>query len=546
MKISKVVAAALPAADDDYLIGLANKGIVNRAKKDLAALGQPEITVDGDTVGMRIGDVRCSIKAPLGESVCSCPSSSMCRHRIAAILWLRERYEAEAKAETAGEPVKFDELRAYPVDALVKQLGRKRVSAVLFRHQSQAGPKIDETSVVTVEMPWSPANVRLLQPLEHSTCSCHSKTFCAHKAEALLYWLLEQKAVDPSALQVSQRENAFDIAEIQGVCRTVQEALTAQMVTGLSRMPVTVCESVERMAALCHTAKLPDLERALRGLHGEYAAYFSRSATFRDTALLQRVSYAFRLAAALEAADEAALPVLAGIFREDYEQVGNLELYLLGLRDFTSRSGYRGTAFYFWEYKKKRFYTFSNVRPDFYEGKSRRKGAATAPWNLPCTLQQAWNSKISLTNARATRTGNLSSTEQCQATLVGACPPADVFSGEYIDQDFEKLLRTRSDPGSPEIGRLAVVRPQRCEPQPFDAVRQIFSMRLTDSRGRDLWLEVRYNMLEEKVIETLDMLCDRIQKDPSLCPVFFGEVYREEDRLKLYPIEYFTQWEGHI
>ena len=45
---------------------------------------------------------------------------------------------------------------------------RARLSAALFRHQSGGGPEIAETSVVTVDMPWLPASVRLLEPLEKS------------------------------------------------------------------------------------------------------------------------------------------------------------------------------------------------------------------------------------------------------------------------------------------------------------------------------------------------------------------------------------------
>ena len=41
------LAAALAAADEAYLIGLSNKGTVNRAKKDLAALAAPQLQVEG-------------------------------------------------------------------------------------------------------------------------------------------------------------------------------------------------------------------------------------------------------------------------------------------------------------------------------------------------------------------------------------------------------------------------------------------------------------------------------------------------------------------
>ena len=88
-------------ADDGYLEGLSNKGTVKRAYKDLEQ-EQPEVVWDEETgeAQAAFGDTVCHIRAPLGESTCSCPSRSVCRHIVAAILYLRHGLMAE---ETAGE-----------------------------------------------------------------------------------------------------------------------------------------------------------------------------------------------------------------------------------------------------------------------------------------------------------------------------------------------------------------------------------------------------------------------------------------------------------
>ena len=542
MELPEGLSAALAAADDNYLIGLCNKGTVNRAKKDLAALTDPECAPEGGGVTVRLGEASCLITAPLGESRCSCPSSSLCRHRITAILWLKQQLDEQPVGPPPPSKPEFHELRAYPADKLAKQLGAKRLSAALFRHGSGGGPEITETSVVAVDMPWLPASVRLLEPLEHSSCTCHSKTFCPHKAEALLYWQLKEGIADPALLQTQPAGTDLDLEAAHGVCRAVRETLAAQMATGLSRMPPVVCETAERMAALCHTAKLPELERALRGLHGEYAAYFARSATYRDAALLQRISAAFRLAGALEEADGETAPALAGTFRDEYLPVGDLRLYLLGMREFSGRSGYAGTIYYFWERDAHKFYTFTHVRPTFYENETSRRFSAAVPWGLPGPLHQAWNFSLDLTRAKVTQTGNLSASEQCRATLLDRREPGSVYPRDLIYTDFKLLFEQRGAPHAPERERLAVIRPHRCEPQPYDTVQQLFTVRLLDNQGRDLWLEVRYQKEEAKVVDRLEQLADSLKKKPLLSPVFFGAVYREEDRLKLYPIEYFTEW----
>ena len=173
MEIPENLRTALASADDAYLIGLSNKGTVNRAKKDLAGLS-PTAEIGSDGVNVTVGTERCVIRAPLGASTCSCPSSAMCRHRMTAILWLRDQTE-EPAAPIISE---FTELRDYPTEKLTKQLGTKRLSAILFRHKSGGGPAITESTVVAMELPWVPATVRLLEPLEHSTCSCKSNCKC--------------------------------------------------------------------------------------------------------------------------------------------------------------------------------------------------------------------------------------------------------------------------------------------------------------------------------------------------------------------------------
>ena len=55
MEIPESIRAALAGADDDYLIGLSNKGTVNRAKKDLQNL-KPTAEAAGEMVVVTMGD----------------------------------------------------------------------------------------------------------------------------------------------------------------------------------------------------------------------------------------------------------------------------------------------------------------------------------------------------------------------------------------------------------------------------------------------------------------------------------------------------------
>lgn len=533
MNIPESIRIALAAADDDYLIGLSNKGTVNRAKKDLFNLS-PTAEAAGEMVAVTMGGETVMIFSPLGKSMCSCPSSSMCRHRIGAMLWLRD-------LAGASEPPKprFEALKAYPTEKLAKQLGQKRVSGILFRHRSGSGPHMEESTTVRVELPWHPEVVRLLDPIEDSTCSCRSRAFCNHRAEALLYWQLKTGIARAEALEPKEDTVGPDPERVRGVCAAVCQMLSEQMTTGLSRMPEEILDTVERMAALSHTAQLPDLERALRNLHGEYAAYFGRSATFRETALLERLSRAFRLASKLEQAEGTELRNLAGTFRDAYTRVKDLKLYLLGIREYVGRSGYGGTIYYFYERDTHDFYTFRDLRPHYYE--TKRRSPEAAPWSMPCTLRKAWGCALNLKNPKVNDSGNLSASKDTEAEYLGSAKPWMVVEMDSVCTIFTGLLE-KSAPNRREIERLVVIQPEKVELRRFDMTEQVFSMGLYDGQSRDIRLEIRYSAQEEGVVQMLENLAREVRKGAKP-PVFFGMVYREDDLIKFYPIEFYTDWE---
>ena len=549
MELPQALRAALSAADEEYLTALSNKGTVNRAKKDLAA-ARPVVQRTGEaSVTLSLGDTVCTIAAPLGSSTCSCPSSAMCRHRLTAILWLKEEASREAAPPAAPSPEAGPAedltalLAAFPTDQLVRQLGERRVSALVQREADGEGAAIREGSAVTVELPWVPATVRFIVPLAHSSCTCHSRSFCVHRAEALLTWQLRRGAVTPEALLAASRAASGSEGSRREICALVQEALADWMRTGLSRLPPSARDTAERLAGLSHVGGLPALERCLRRLHGELQGYFAHSAAFRTEGLLRRMSEAWRLSDALRRAGDREAAALAGVFRDEYRAAGDLQLYLLGLRAVDLPSGYAGTVYYFWDIRKHRFYAYRDLRPTFYEGRRRPERAETTVWELPGTLRQAWNCRVNLSGARLSGEGNLSATAQCRGTLLQKCPPGTVLPPSAVMEDFSSLL-PRSRPGRDELRRLALLRPARGERQAYNQVEQRFTLRLLDGAGRDIWLTVRYRERSQAVVEALEKLTDQWEQNPNLRPVFFGALYREGGRLCLYPIECFTSWEG--
>lgn len=136
----------LGQTDDEYFIGLSNKGIVKRAYKDLEQ-ENPKAEWSGKEAEVTLAGAVCRIRIPLGESTCSCPSRSVCRHLIGAMLFLkREAFREEEKEEQGQEQILGEELKkeilAVPLKNLKKSCGNRKYREFLEHVKSGEQPDI--------------------------------------------------------------------------------------------------------------------------------------------------------------------------------------------------------------------------------------------------------------------------------------------------------------------------------------------------------------------------------------------------------------------
>lgn len=536
--------------DDDYLIGLGNKGILKRAYKDLEQ-ETPTVTWQKDMASVALKEETCLIRSPLGESSCSCPSRSICRHVVTAILWLKK--ELAAEPEGGAEPRVFQSFLDIPADRLQRACGSRNFRQLLGHIQVGERPAVTESSIVTVTFPWDTVTVKLLEPLEHSSCTCHSRELCTHKAQALLAYQLLKGKIERKDLEVfEETENAFDEAQVKQAAAAVRETIGQQICTGLSRQSREAPEAMERLAVICHRAGLADFESRLREIGGEYRGYFERSAAFRNSELLTKLLRLYWLAGRLMAvSDQEGIRFLAGSFRDTFQPAGRLHLIGMGARSFQSKTGYEGETYYFLERDQKTWYTWTDVRPVFYEGVRRRPAAAqetaAAPWGLPCSREKMMELAFDLTGAKAASGGRLSSSQETRAEVTGSRDTEAEEISQMISWDYEALLRDNFEFPEEKSGRrerLALVGAVRWGETSFDEVSQRFSWSLYDPAGRKFFVSLKYTKEEQFTISLLERLERRLKGQDRGSIVFFGSLYLEEGRLCLYPIEFFLRQTG--
>ncbi len=539
--------AALAAADEAYLTGMSNKGLYKRACKDIDG-AQVDAEYDGNTAKVTLCGEVCTITAPLWESKCTCPSRSVCRHILGAILWLKENLSQEGdEAEDEEQPREPEQIGAELTQAL-QSITSNALRRALGRELSKTAEDVQngrivltESSILSAQLPDGTA-VRLLYPLEFSTCACHRKELCSHKAAAVLAWQVSRGILDPAAfLEQAKTLSNAETANVREISEQAQQVLCEVLEYGLVRMPDNLPEHLEVAAVQCHSAKMADGERLLRELGSRLADCRDRRAAFSTEIFLSRYAECAAFLARMQA--DSLTESDLGAFRKSYTQYsGDLTLLPVGMR--TMRGGdYEGEVYYFLNLDKNaqdRFLSFSDLRPVFYDSVQKRARRTNAvPWNLNMPLRAAMKTKMILQNAKVSN-GKLSSSQE---TFVAGTTPANLDCEEIrgmIYHDFRQLaVDIAEKQPEHELQRLCFVHPQACVESGFDKHTQQFYMTLADRAGAFITVKAKYRAETKEFIELLERIGKGMTEHPEKPYVLLCSAYFEDGALCLFPIEFY-------
>ncbi len=687
----------LTDVDDDYLIGISNKGIVKRAYKDkedtAAEIGNIDVEAD-----VRVGEETVTVCFPLGESKCTCPSRSICRHVIQAILTLRENVTAEnfpepekaaggdsqpekaaggdsqpekaaggdsqpekavggdsqpeiaeeekdalqgksaertgthtreivhldqtavksaeesrkaaekkaaaqpelvtEKEEAVAQPEAaaenkgtgalsdktvqqqafqengdvlqgefsarqeipavsakvFREIEGFSMQTLKKTLGSRQFQN--FTNQALSGirPQIQYASVVTVRLPGSESGtemvVKLLSPLEYSSCTCHKKELCVHKAAAIMWCRLEAGILTEEELMgEAAGELSYEMDKVKDAAAQMKLFLEELFGTGLSRTSPDVLDHMERLAVIGHNAGLAKFEGYFRALFDSYNRYFKRKAAFKTEDLMEQMTRLYRRVKQLQQAkDSVEVGRYAGEFRAEYLPVGRLELIGIALEHFDSQSGYEGETIYFLEQNTKKWYTYTNARPVYYDNSRRRKFTeqGQTPWGLGISLNNLLKVRIRLIGAKCDVRQRLSASQDTRGEIIQEqkLTISDVENWYYRDfgELFSEQIGKRQRDwlvrdSSQEVVELVFVQPESCQTADFSQTKQQLSLPLYDEKGREVTVEVTYSKEEALTIRYLERISGK------KLPCFVGKLYFRGGKMCLYPLAVLEDFE---
>lgn len=505
---------------EDYLVRHSNKGLYNRALKDIGKGTDVKYAWGASSVSCELNDgTVCTLENTLTNWKCTCPSESLCKHVLMAILFYEqqqpsssseEKEEGEdSEAQPDGDADRFNWLLAAELSPLIKPFNVSLVEEVLFRLRYPEELEVAENALLTVCLKLQGAEVSFTEEANPAKALCKIKERAGEllKLEALLRYRALKGLDDQEALRGKVYKVSFSLDTV----KECKELLTAMLRTGLARLPQSYMAQLETLAVTARSGQLPDVERGLRGIQGELALFFNRHVRFSMQELLDRVT---KLYLALELLERETLPAaqkeqLIGAFRSKYYALPKLRLYGLGADPWETRSGYRGITYYMYGLDDQQVYTYSDARAVYYEGSDfsfAKHYAGYSPWLASLTMRQFAGEELVFEHIKVNEERRLSSGEGASLTLVARQPINEINVGQ-LTSDLPALRQ--AGVGQPTLfsdvkEQLVLIKLARITGNRFDKSSQSLLLEVEDEAGEQLELVLPYQADWEKTVKRLE------------------------------------------
>lgn len=348
--IDVALRTSLASFDDAALATLGSPGLVRRARRDieegklrLVSAGECKAAVEADgqlvtldTLGPRAAD-------------CTCKSVAVCRHRIAAVLFLRSLEETPAGEQAAGvEPV--DIIAALDPAALERWAGKAnwRAALKLLNAATQVEPSADAIAVVFADLE-EPVRILSGQGFDGIVSKAAKTRAKAYHTAAVLAARRHFGAAPPET--VGEEEDAgpgtmkVDRAFLDRVAASLGEVATL----GFNLAPLPLEESLFELSVSSRADSLPRLSAMLRAIAMQVRLRRQRALSFDPDRMLELTAAAFALTRAMASAGPERLSGLAGKVRRDFAPAGPLSLIGCGGERWSTDTGARGVTAWFIE-----------------------------------------------------------------------------------------------------------------------------------------------------------------------------------------------------
>lgn len=508
--IDPALRAALAAFDDAALATLANPGLVRRAHRDVAegkvrlvsaAAAAAEVEADGQLVSLDARGPR--------AAACACRSIAVCRHRIAAVVFLLGADDAAPPAETSDEPATI--VMDLDLAALEKWAGKAGWRAALEIAPGAAGVE-PGAQAIAVSFADVEGPVRILrgQGFDGIVSKVSKARIKAYHAAAVLAARAHFGAALPQAHEEESEVAAAGAVEIDAAfLARVRAGLREVALLGMNLAPLPLEESLFELSVSSRADSLPRLAALLRAIAAQMRLRRGRALDFDADRLLELTATAFALVNALPTADADQRSVLVGKLRRDFAPAEPLYLVGCGGERWRTISGARGVTAWFVERTTGRWLSTTLARgpgqdPAFVPGEAWR---GQPLWQAE-PLAVLAHARIELSGSRRSSDDRLSAPAGARAVILDrAVRPDPAWPG--VVRDWGDLHRTWLDQVGLGLDRTeapvaCLIAPSQIAPPFFDDLAQELVWPVRDEAGAWLALSIPHEEPVSTAIEALE------------------------------------------
>ncbi|MBX9796871.1 hypothetical protein [Sphingomonas sp.] len=510
--IASALRESLAPFDDAALATLANAGLVRRAHRDAEEGKVRLVAAEGVAVELEVDGQRVLLddRGPRAAD-CTCSSAAMCRHRLAAVIFVRADTpgadDAPTEADAPGDASAI--VMALDLQQLEKWAGKAGWRAAMELAPTatavEVSPKALSVSFVDVDGP-----VRILQGLgfDGIVSKASKARLKAYHAAAVLAARQHFGEALPEAASGNDAEPAQHIAPDPAFLSLVAAALVEVAANGLNLAPLPLEESLFELSVSSRADNLPRLAALLRAIAAQIRLRRARALDFDPDRLLELSATCLALVRSLGGPDARRRTMLAGNVRRSFERAEPLRLVGCGGERWTSASGARGLTGWFVDPDRGRWLSVNIARgPGLDPSFVPRDAWASLPLWQSEPLAVLAHARLDLSGVGQSADNRLSVGRDARAIVVERNVRPDP-SWSCIVRDWSTLRDMWMRQVG--LGLDAVEQPAVCLIEPsqiaapfFDELAQQLVWPVCDTSGR--WLALTAE-LEEPVSVTIEAL----------------------------------------
>lgn len=511
--------------DDDALAALASAGLLRRAAKDVDT-GKVGWHADGAAGGVVAADGQRVQLAPQGPGAarCDCPAPGVCKHILAAALWLRTAPDAGPSEDAAAPdtaPVAqsnvLEEVLALDADALCKAAGVAAVRKAAGMQDSLDTAEIAiQGAVLSIRLPALDLVCRYVAGTGYAGMVSEAEPRL-RKALHLLALAAVWRAHGRPFPWPSQAEPAAAPAGGLGDDETRFLAQARDLVHelcagGWSHVSDIAAPQLRALATSARVESFPRLAGLLRGLAGIADLLVERDFGVDESQALALSAQVHALTHALEAgarqADPALLARLRGTARRSFDVGAAMTLLPLGACWWEARSGARGLSCAFWDADAGLLRQAVLARRDDSDPGFSRSSAWSqhALWPGVGPADSLARGALRLEQPRLSEDGRLGLGGVTRASAQPAWQANDPRWQEAGFDDWD-VLRGAVAASAGLLGEpldLVLLRPAACEAPRLDEVKQELEWRVLDRERRALTLRLPYEHWKAIRLDSLE------------------------------------------